>query len=620
MPESDFHADLRETRFALFQGAPFDDVVNIDRFSHADHVSVNLLLDEAYKFFRNEISPVDAPGDRQGCRYENGSVVTPQGYRDAYRAIGDAGYLQLTSPESDGGMGMPYLVSMVLTEMQTGACCSLSLCLGLTDAAATMLSAYGSADLKKAYLGKLRSGLWQGTMCLTEAHAGSALADIKTHATPSGDHWKLKGTKVFISAGDHDMAENHIHFVLARTPNAPKGIKGISLFLVPKFRLTSDGSVGERNDVTCTGIEHKMGIHGSPTCTMQFGESEDCRGYLVGEEGQGMVQMFRMMNHARLGVGLQGLALASQAYCYALEYANERVQGVDIENVRDVDAERVAIANHPNVRQKLLWCKATVEGCRALLYTTAAFADISMHHAEDSVRETFGGLLEFLTPLCKAYCSDQGFEVTRLAMQTMGGYGYISEYPVERFMRDIKIASIYEGTNGIQALDLIGRKLPAKNGAYFRELSARIDAFVSENKDHTILKEEVAELAQERDRWTTVTMLLGSKGMSGDRRYPVLCANSYLKMTGHVVCAWLLLKQAVVAQRELLSLYAAHDADSDAKRDAMHRENESARFLFNKVETARYFLYNILVENRSIATQIESDDRSALRYVTTEAV
>ena len=457
----------------------------------------------------------------------------------------------------------------------------------------------------------MRGGQYQGTMCLTEAHAGSALADIKTQATIGDDgHWYVKGTKVFITNGEHDLCENHVHLVLARTPGAPKGIKGISLFVVPKIRVSADGSLGDANDVVCSGIEHKMGIHASPTCVMQFGESDGCRGWLVGQEGRGIIYMFHMMNHARIGVGMQALGLGAQAYLYAQAYARERVQGTSIEAFKDPDAERVAISQHPNVRRMLLWCKATVEGCRALLYTTAFYADMAQY-GPDEKREHYQGLLEFLTPVCKAYISDQNFEVTRLAMQSMGGYGYIAEYPVERFMRDIKIASIYEGTNGIQALDLIGRKLPAKSGAYFRALMKQIQDFTKEHKEHEALANEVAAFSKRADQWIKVTMELGMKGMGGDKAYPVLCASPYLKMTGHTVCAWLLLKQAIAAQAQLVALIGD---DLNAKRSEIEESSE-ATFFFNKIQTAKFFTHNILTENDMISAQVASDDRSALDYI-----
>lgn len=613
MPDHDFNVDLRDIRFALFDCLPFDDLLGIPRFADFDQEMLSMMLDEAYKFHKEQVAPLDAVGDKIGCKFEDGLVKMPEGFRKAYRAICENHYLAVAQDEELGGMGLPYVVEIATGEMQVGSCCSLSLALGLTNASASLLNEFGSDELKRVYLPKLISGEWQGTMCLTEAQAGSAVGDIKTTARKQADgNYLITGTKIYITAGDHDMCENHVHLVLARTPDAPKGVKGISLFVVPKFWPTDDNEVGESNDVVCAGIEHKMGIHASATCVMQFGEEDKCRGILIGEECEGMRQMFHMMNHARLGVGLQGLALASQAYLYALDYAKERIQGTDIEQMKDPNAQRVPITKHPDVRRMLMWQKAAVESSRALLYTASYYSDVADHHPDEKAREQAKNFVEFFTPLCKAYISDIGFEVTRLAMQTMGGAGYIREYPIERRMRDIKIASIYEGTNGIQALDLLGRKLTTKAGLYFRQTLQAIQAFNKEHKEHPGLAKEIAYFEKEVADWARVTMALGMKGMSGDRRYPILSATPYLELTGNIVAGWLLLKQAVLAHARLEQAYLDKDADDWESRDMLCQEDPDARFLFNKLETAKFFTYHILPKNRGIAAEIDSDDRSAL--------
>ncbi len=512
-------------------------------------------------------------------------------------------------------MGLPYVAEMAAGEMQVGACCSLSLSLGLTNAASALLSTFGTDEVKKVYLPKLISGAWQGTMCLTESQAGSAVGDTKATARKDGDTYLVSGTKIFITAGEHDMCENHVHLILARTPDAPTGIKGLSLFLVPKFWPDEDGNPGELNDVVCTGIEHKMGIHASPTCVIQFGDENTCRAILIGKESEGIRQMFHMMNHARLGVGLQGLSLSNQAYLYALEYAKERIQGTDIEEMRNPDAERVPITKHPDVRRMLLWQKAMVEASRAMLYMASYHHDMADYCPDEEKKTKSKNALEFLTPVCKAWISDMGFETTRLAMQTMGGAGYIAEYPVERWMRDVKIASIYEGTNGIQALDLIGRKLTKKAGLYFREMLQKIQAFIKEETEHANLSKEIEFFGKQVADWSRVTMQLGMKGMSGDRRYPVLCATPYLEMTGNVLGAWYLLKQAVRASELLDERHADKDAEDWESRDILYEEDPDARFYFNKMETARFFIYNILTRNKGIAAQIDSEDRSAMTFM-----
>jgi hypothetical protein len=358
-----------------------------------------------------------------------------------------------------------------------------------------------------------------------------------------------------------------------------------------------------------------MGIKASPTCVMQFGENDGCEGYLIGEECQGIKHMFHMMNHARIGVGLQGVALAAQGYLYALEYAKERVQGSDIENMKDPNAARVTIKNHPDVKRMLMMQKAIVEGTRALLYEAGIWHDIALYCPEKPCRDEAHGVLEFLTPVVKAYISDMAFESTRLAIQCLGGYGYISEYPVEQRMRDVKIASIYEGTNGVQALDLLGRKLTTKAGLYFRQMLGMIQRFAKEYRGHPTLEKEFAGFEAAVEAWSKTTMQLGMKGMSGDRRYPVLCATSYLELTGNICCAWLLLRQAVVAHVKLEEMHAEHDAQSWDEREELYRDDAEARFFFNKIETARFFVHNVLTRNQGIVDQIASDDRSALNFI-----
>jgi alkylation response protein AidB-like acyl-CoA dehydrogenase len=614
MPDNDFTVDLRDIRFVLFEQLPFHHLTALERFAQLDRDQVELLLDECYKFHRSVIAPLNRPGDREGCHYQDGKVTVPAGFVAGYRSYCENGWLGVVSAEEYGGLGLPKVVGLATGEMNIGACCSLALSIGLTRAAGSLLEEHGTEEMKRVYLPKLYSGEWQGTMCLTEPQAGSAVGDIKTLAKQVGDEWFLSGTKSFITAGDHDMCPNHVHLVLARTPGAPKGFKGISLFLVPKFLPTADGGVGAFNDVLCAGIEHKMGIKGSPTCTMSFGENDRCRAFLIGEVGKGLQYMFHMMNEARVGVGLQGMALAAVAYQYALGYARERVQGVDIEQMRNVDAPRVLIKEHPDVRRMLLFCKSVYEGSRALLYRTAFLAEMAELHPDAKERERCHGLVEFLTPLCKAWVSDRAFEVATQALQVMGGYGYIAEYPVEQHLRDVKIASIYEGTNGIQALDLLGRKLPAKGGMLFMAFASELHGFATAHKGHLALADLVTAFAAEVGRWQEVTTRLGGMGMSGDQRYPVLSATPYLEMTGNLVCAWMLLGQAVVAHDRLQGLFLDQGAGDPAARAQLCREHPEASFYAGKLEAARFFVRHVLPRNLAIAAEIDSGDRSPLTW------
>ena len=614
MPESEYNVDLRDIRFTLFEHLPFSELTALELFSEYDRESVELVLDECLKFNREVMAPLNRAGDLEGCRYEDGKVISPQGFAKAYRTFCENGWLGASSPVEHGGMGLPNAVGIAVGEMYIGANCSLALSLGLTRAAASLLQEIGTPETKEVYLPKMMAGDWQGTMCLTEPQAGSAVGDVRTLAKPDGDTWLVEGTKIFITAGDHDMCENHVHLVLARTPGAPKGFKGISLFLVPKYLPTADGGVGEYNDVACAGIEHKLGIKGSPTCSLSFGENGHCRGWLLGEEGRGLFLMFHMMNEARIGVGLQSVALAAQAFNYAREYALERVQGVEVEQMRNLEAPRVAIAAHPDVRRMLLMSKALVEGSRALLYRAAYYADMAQHLEDGAKKAKCHGLLEILTPICKAWISDRAFEVTERSIQVMGGYGYCTEYPVEQHLRDVKIASIYEGTNGIQALDLLGRKLGQNAGALFRALLGELQGFIDANKGHFGLGEAIDALADEVGRWTKVTMDLGTMGMSGDQAYPVLSATPYLELAGNVVVGWLLLEQAVVAWDRLQALYLDRGASTKEARETLPEDDLDARFYANKLETARCFVHQVMARNQGLAASIGSGDRSVLRY------
>lgn len=615
MPDQEYFYDLKDLRFALYEYLPFEKLAAMEAYSDLDRESVDLLLDECAKFNKEVIAPLNRSGDIEGCSFADGKVKTPEGYPAAFKAYFENGWGRVTEGAEYDGMSLPHIVGVAAGEINVGANCAFAVALGLSTGVVEVLTEFGTKEVNDIYIPKLLDGDWQGTMCLTEPQAGSAIGDIKTFAKPNGDTWLISGTKIFISAGDHDMTENHAHLVLARTPNAPAGFKGISLYLVPKFWPNDDGSVGEFNDVTCSGIEHKMGIKSSPTCTLNFGENDACRGILIGQEGQGLFHMFRMMNRARIGVGLQGVAVAAQAYGYAREYAKERVQGTSVYDFKNPDAKRVTIDDHPNVRRMLMWCKAIVEGTRALLMKTAYYGDVA-HASKDADEAAKSyGLLEILTPLCKAYASNRGFEATSMAMQVLGGYGYCSEYPIEQMLRDVKIASIYEGTNSIQALDLLGRKLAMKQGQLFRWLCGEMQTLVDHHKEHGHLGKEITSFKKELGRWQGSTMALGMKGMSGDQRYPVLLANPYLQMSGNMVCSWLLLEQAVIAHDKLATLYHDANADDDAAKRKLVEENPDAQFYFNKIETARFFVHQVLVENGGIAKQIESDDRSALNYI-----
>jgi alkylation response protein AidB-like acyl-CoA dehydrogenase len=503
---------------------------------------------------------------------------------------------------------------MAVCDLFFGANISFNLGALLTTGSAHLIEEFASDELKQIYCTKLYGGEWAGTMCLTEAGAGSDVGACKTKATREGDHFLLEGEKIFITFGDHDLTPNIVHLVLARIEGAPKGTAGLSLFVVPKFRVNADGSVGEFNDVLCANIEHKLGIHGSPTCTLVFGQNGKCHGWLLGEENKGMRAMFQMMNEARISVGLQGAAQANAAYQAALAFAKDRLQGSDIRKMKDPDAPKVPIMKHPDVRMMLMRQKAYAEGMRALLLFSAYCGDRARAEAEERNQVKWQGLLEILTPICKAYCSDMGFRVTEWALQTHGGYGYCREYPAEQYLRDAKIASIYEGTNGIQALDLVGRKMGLKNGAFLFALMGLVNDFVDANAKHPALAPQIKALAEARDAWAEVNGLFMTSAVTKQLMVPLVNASGYLSLTGDLLMAYLLLDQARIAlpKLEAACREAGVDPQDGKAVAALAKKNPEVRFLDGKVKGARFFCAYELPNVFAKAASIKSGDLSAI--------
>jgi alkylation response protein AidB-like acyl-CoA dehydrogenase len=458
---------LDDIRFALTHMAGLEQVARLPGCEAATPDLVDQVLEEAGKFAANELAPLNATGDRERARLENGAVRTPKGYKEAYWKFVEGGWHGLPFPQEWGGQGLPWSVAFPVWEMWHSANFAFCLCPILTQAGVELLLHHGTEEQRARYLPKLVSGEWTGSMCLTEPHAGSDVGALRTRAVRDGDHYRIRGTKIFITYGEHDLTDNTIHMVLARTPDAPPGTRGISLFLTPKFLLNPDGSPGPRNDVRCVSLEEKLGIHASPTCVMSFGDEEGAIGYLVGEEQGGMRAMFTMMNNARLQVGLEGLAIAERAYQAALAYARERVQGRRQSGGEDRPAR---IVEHADVRRMLMTMKTRIEAMRALAYAAAGALDRAEREPDPAARAAAEGRLALLTPLVKAWCTDLGFEITSTALQVHGGTGYIEETGVAQMLRDARIAMIYEGTSGIQALDLVGRKLRMAEGRLSAEL------------------------------------------------------------------------------------------------------------------------------------------------------
>ncbi len=594
-----YRANLREIRFVLFEQLGLGELLGTGPFEAWGRDEVDLALDEMEKFATTVIGPLNAVGDALGCRLENGQVTAPPGYREAHRKLYATGAKNICLPEEIGGQNAPYSVATALDEMISGACTAFSMYSGLAEGVVEVLHTFGTPQQKARYLEKLVDGRWAGTMCLTEPHAGSDVGSASSTAIRQPDgRFKITGTKIFISGGDHDLTENIVHLVLARTEGAPPGTKGLSLFIVPKVRVLPDGSLGERNDVAVASIEHKMGINGSATCVLKFGENDECYGEIVGDqECSGMSQMFLLMNGARIGVGLQGLAIASSAYLNALEYARDRRQGAHITQFKDATAPRVPIIEHPDVRRMLLDMKARVEGLRTLIFKLSMHRDRARAAPGTPEEEYHRGQVELLVPIVKAYTTDQAFHICETAIQVFGGAGFCKDHPVEQYCRDSKVFSIYEGTNHIQAMDLVGRKLAVKGGAYFRTFLGEIGKFVTAHGEHPVLGAEIKRLG---DAAETTAMIAGMfMSWLGQRRIAMvpLAANRFLEMMGETAVAWLLLDGARVALE---------------KAEALGPDDPDHAFYEGKKHAALYFARSVLPGVFSKSRILTAEDTSPL--------
>lgn len=566
-----YKAPVRDLSFVLH------DVLEVERY--ANHLAdadlsrdlIDQIIEEGGKFAEEVIAPINRPGDQEGCHIEGDVVTTPKGWKEAYHQMVEAGWTSLAFGTEYGGQGLPSIVSMAVGQFTAAASAAFSMYPGLTAGAYHGIEASASDELKQTYLPKMATGEWTGTMNLTEPQCGTDLGMVRTKAVPNGDgSYSITGQKIWISAGEHDFADNIIHTVLARVEGAVPGIKGLSLFVVPKFLVNSDGTPGERNGVACAGLEHKMGIHGNATCVMAY---ENAKGWLIGEEGRGMNNMFVVMNEARLGTGLQGLAIGDAAYQAAVEFANDRLQGRALTGAKNPDGPADPIMVHPDVRRMLLEAKAFVEGGRAFILWTALQADLqkSSDEATATKAKDYMGLI---TPVLKAYLTDKGFHVASLAMQVHGGSGYTEHFPASQYLRDARITMIYEGTNGIQALDLVGRKLPSNGGRAIMSWFADIDAFTAENGDNEAIKPFVDGLADTKKKLQEGTMWLMQNGMANPDNAGA-ASTDYLHIFGLTALAYMWAQMAKSAQAKI----AAGDADP---------------YYVTKLQTGRYFVERIL--------------------------
>ncbi|MBL7684485.1 MAG: acyl-CoA dehydrogenase [Deltaproteobacteria bacterium] len=598
-----FLTDLRDIEFNLFECLNIQNLQKYSAYSAYSGQDYQSFLSEALKFTEKEIAPLNRKADQEGCHLKDGVLQVPTGFAEAYQKFAASGFVAVDVPTTYGGMGLPVVLSISMAEIFIAGCFSFMMFPGLTRGASHLIEAFGEESLAALYCPKMYGGEWTGTMCLTEPQAGSAVGDLRTTASPVGDGtYKIKGQKIFISCGDNNFTSNVIHLVLARVPGDPEGTKGISLFVVPKIRVGAEGSLGKLNDVKTVNIEEKLGIHGSPTCTLAFGDNDDCIGFLIGERCKGMPYMFQMMNEARLMTGIQGLSTASSAYLNAIQYTKERIQGGN-----------TAIVQYPDVKRMLTTMKAFVEGLRGLFYQVGYYMDLAEQETDAALKEKYQGFADLLTPVCKSFGSDRGFDVTVMAMQCYGGYGYCQEYPVEQMVRDVKISSIYEGTNGIQALDLVGRKMGMKGGEVFREFYQMIDQSAQKGASHPTLSKEFSALKKAIDQIGQCAMKTAELGMSGQRDYVAMQAVNFLNMMGYVCLAWVLLEQALVALPKLEALWQKAGADVEEKKAALCESNEDAKYYESKVKVARFFVSNLLPQLHALAKGFLSEDPSAMR-------
>jgi alkylation response protein AidB-like acyl-CoA dehydrogenase len=571
-------ADRRDVDFVLHEQLQVDSLSQHERFAEFNKKTVDLIISEARNLSVKEILPTRELGDREGCRFENGQVEIPETFHRVWQLFNEGEWLAMPEDPQWGGQGMPKSVALAASDYLNGANYAFMMYAGLTHGAGKLVEAFGTEEQKKLFLKNMYTGKWSGTMLLTEPQAGSDVGALETTAVPNADGtYSITGNKIFISSGEHDLVENIIHPVLARIEGAPAGTKGISLFLVPKIWVNADGSLGQPNDVVCTGTEEKMGIHGNPTCSMALGSKGGCRGLLLGEENKGMRSMFLMMNEARLLVGLQGFACATASYLNAVNYARERVQGKHLTQISDKEASAVPIIQHPDVRRMLLTMKAYVDGMRSLLYYAALCEDYKHISTDEEEKARWQGIIDVLIPICKGYVTDRAYDVCNMGMQVYGGYGYIREYPQEQLVRDCRITMIYEGTNGIQAMDLLGRKLGMNGGKPIMDLFAEVQQCIGEAKALSALAPLAEQVEKAANKLGEVAMHMGATAMSEKVLTAFANAYPFMEVCGDVTLAWMLLWRATIAARK---------QDKAKKRDRVFYEGQ--------IKTCEFFVGNLL--------------------------
>ena len=587
-----YTAPTRDTRFIINEMLDLESYAELPGFEAASADVTDAVINEGGKFCAEVLAPINQSGDQEGCtRHEDGSVTAPKGFKEAFDQFREAGWGTLSQPEEFGGQGMPHVLGFAFEEFVSSANQAFGMYPGLTNGAVSALLAKGSQEQKEKYLPKMISNEWTGTMNLTEPHCGTDLGMIRTKAEPQADgSYAITGTKIFISAGEHDMADNIIHLVLAKTPGAPDSTKGISLFVVPKFLVEDDGSIGERNGVVCGSIEHKMGIHGNATCVLNY---DGAKGWLVGEENKGLAAMFIMMNAARLGVGIQGLSQAEVAYQNAVAYALDRRQGRALTGPAEPEQQADPIFVHPDVRRMLMDAKAFTEGMRALCLWGALQVDLSHKAATEEEREQADMLIGLLTPVIKGYGTDKGYEVATNMQQVFGGHGYIEEWGMSQFVRDARIAQIYEGTNGVQAMDLCGRKLAQKGGAAVQAFFKVVGNDIAEAKGDEMLAPLAEALEKALGQQQAATMWFMQNAMQNPNHLGA-GAHHYMHIMGIVTLGWMWLRMAKVAQAALAAV------------------TDDKAFYEAKLTTARYYMDRYLPDAGALRRKLETGSDSMM--------
>ncbi len=576
---SAYAAPLKDMKFVLNELAGLAEVAKLPGYADATPDTVEAILEEAGKFASGVLDPINHSGDQEGSRWTESGVKTPKGFREAYRQYIDGGWAALPFEPEWGGQGLPKLVATAVEETLTSSNMSFSLCPLLTQGAIHALELCGTETLKKTFMGKMIAGQWTGTMNLTEPQAGSDLALVRSHAAPKGDHYLVSGQKIFITYGDHDLTNNIVHLVLARTPDAPEGVKGISLFVVPKFMVKPDGSLGERNRVQCASIEHKLGIHASPTAVMVF---DNAVGYLVGEENKGLSYMFVMMNAARFSVGLEGVAIAERAFQRALAYARDRVQGKEL-----TGGKTVHIIQHPDVRRMLMLMKSQTEATRALAYVVAGAMDAAARHPDKETRARNQAFVELMIPVVKGWSTETGIEVASLGVQVHGGMGFVEETGAAQHLRDARITTIYEGTTGIQANDLMGRKIAREGGVTVKgwlALLAQFDGELAQSKNVDVRALRAALAAGAKGVAECVEYVLATAGKDPNAAFSG--AVPFLKLMGITAGGWQMARAALIAEKQIAS------------------GNGEAKFLSAKIATARFYADHVLSQAPGLAATV----------------